>query len=141
MKFPRNARIFRGQLDAAPFLSVFFLLVMFLLIGSLLYTPGVQVELPRELSAKQNLPGVAGPTVAVAMDKNGRYYFQDQLVSPETLKARLETAAKATHPPPTIVISADREVPYEKVIHLALLARSAGISNALFATLPRVFPP
>ena len=26
MKFPRNARIFRGQLDAAPFAAVFFLL-------------------------------------------------------------------------------------------------------------------
>ena len=33
MKFPRNARIFRGQLDAAPFAAVFFLLVIFLMAG------------------------------------------------------------------------------------------------------------
>jgi len=34
MKFPRNARIFRGQLDAAPFAAVFFLLVLLLMLGT-----------------------------------------------------------------------------------------------------------
>ena len=47
MKFPRNARIFRGQLDAAPFASVFFLLVIFVMLGSVLQTPGVRVDLPQ----------------------------------------------------------------------------------------------
>jgi hypothetical protein len=42
MKFPRNARIFRGQLDAAPFAAVLFLLVIFLMLGSLVYTTGSQ---------------------------------------------------------------------------------------------------
>ena len=42
MKFPRNARIFRGQLDAAPFAAVFFLLVIFMMLGSLVYTPGAR---------------------------------------------------------------------------------------------------
>lgn len=40
MRFARNARIFRGQLDAAPFAAVFFLLVIFMMLGSLVYTPG-----------------------------------------------------------------------------------------------------
>ena len=45
MKFPRNARITRGLQDAAPYASVFFLLVLFVMLGSLVYTPGVQVPL------------------------------------------------------------------------------------------------
>ena len=44
MKFPRNARIFRGQLDAAPFAAVFFLLVIFMMLGSLVYTPGARLR-------------------------------------------------------------------------------------------------
>jgi len=40
MKFPRNARIFRGQLDAAPFAIVFFLLVLFLMLASLVSLDG-----------------------------------------------------------------------------------------------------
>ena len=47
MKFPRNARILRGQLDFAPFASVFFLVIIFVSLGSLVYTPGVRVEVPR----------------------------------------------------------------------------------------------
>jgi biopolymer transport protein ExbD len=73
MKFPRNARIFRGQLDAAPFATVFFLLVIFLMLGSLVYTPGVRLNLP----TGENLPGTDRPSVAVAMDANGRLYYEN----------------------------------------------------------------
>ena len=59
MKFPRNARILRSQLDAAPFAAVFFLLVMFMMLGSLIYTPGARLEL--------QLPGsLPGPRVCRA---------------------------------------------------------------------------
>ena len=57
MKFPRNARIFRGRLDVAPFAAVFFLLATFLLLGSLVYTPGVRLELPEA----DDLPGTDKP--------------------------------------------------------------------------------
>ena len=40
MKFPRNARILRSQLDAAPFAAVFFLLVIFMMLGSLVLYAG-----------------------------------------------------------------------------------------------------
>ena len=54
MKFPRSARIFRGHLDVAPFASVFFLLVIFALLGALIYTPGIPVEL--QLPEANDLP-------------------------------------------------------------------------------------
>ena len=34
MRFPRSVKPFRGQLELAPFLSVFFLLAILLLFGS-----------------------------------------------------------------------------------------------------------
>ena len=37
MKLPRNAKIFSGQLDAAPFAAIFFLLVLFVLLGLLVW--------------------------------------------------------------------------------------------------------
>jgi biopolymer transport protein ExbD len=45
MRFARHATIFRGPLDAAAVASVLFLLFIFLLLSSLLYTPGVLVRL------------------------------------------------------------------------------------------------
>jgi biopolymer transport protein ExbD len=133
MKFPRNARILRSPFDVAPFAAVFFLLAIFLMLGGLVYTPGVRIEPP----LADGLPGTDKPTVAVAVDASGRYYFANQIVSEAQLKDDLRNAAKKSHEPLTLVIRADKTVTYDQLIHLTLLAREAGISNALGATLPR----
>jgi biopolymer transport protein ExbD len=44
MRFARQATIFRGPLDPGAAVGVLFLLVIFMLLGSLLYTPGVLVK-------------------------------------------------------------------------------------------------
>ena len=135
MKFPRSVKIFRGQLDAAPFAGVFFLLVMFLLLASLMHTPGVKIKLP----VAADLPGADGPTLTVAVDANGRFYFENQLISEGELSKRLGAAAKKTSKPLTIVVQADEAVRNDTLIHLTLLARDAGIYEAMLATLPRPF--
>ena len=137
MKFPRNARIFRGQLDAAPFAAVFFLLVIFMMLGSLVYTPGARLEL--QLPRADGLPGTDKPTVSVAVDGDGRLYYENQWIEENDLRGRLREAAKKSPEPLTIVIQADKSVNYETCLHLALLARDAGISEALLATLPRAY--
>lgn len=133
MKFPRNARIFRGQLDAAPFAAVFFLLVIFMMLGSLLYTPGVHIQLP----AGDNLAGTDQPTVKVAIDANGRLFFENQIIDQEQLRIRLRQAAKAAAEPLTLLILADKAATYDMAVQLALVARDANITNAILATLPR----
>jgi biopolymer transport protein ExbD len=135
MKFPRNARIFRGQLDAAPVAAVLFLLVIFVMLGSLTYTPGVRLQLP----AATDLPGIDKPTVAVAIDANGRFYFANQVIEEIELGSRLRLASTASTEPLTLLIQADKAVSYERLVRLTLLARGAGISNAWLATLPRPF--
>jgi biopolymer transport protein ExbD len=137
MKFPRNARILRGHLDAAPFVSVLFLVVIFVMAGSLLYTPGVRVELPQG----EGLPGTDQPTVAVAVDANGRLYFQNQVVDGVQLQSRLREAAAHSPAPLTLVIMADKAVTTESLVNLTLLATNAGIYHHLLATRPSMFTP
>ena len=137
MKFPRNARIFRGQLDVTSFVTVFFLLALFLMLASLVYTPGVRVELP----VASDLPGTDKPTVKVALDKEGRLYFKDQTIAEEDLKAGLQQAVRTSAEPLTLLILMDKEVTYESWLRLTLLARDAGISESLLATLPRAIAP
>ena len=77
MKFPRNARIFRGQLDASPFVGVLFLVAIFLLLNSsLVFVPGVAIKLPEAA----DLPGVIGPTFTVVVDSNRHFYFRSQII-------------------------------------------------------------
>lgn len=56
MKFPRNVRVFKGELNAAPLVSVLFLLILFILFASLVYTPGIPVKLDDSPGQTNGLP-------------------------------------------------------------------------------------
>src|SRR5438105_1110307 len=110
MRFPRNTRIFRGQLDAAPFAGVFFLLLIFVLLNSaLVFTPGVPIQLPEAV----NLPGTANRTLVVAVDETGQLYFENQIIGPERFKEKLQSAVSEAPQPLTLVVQADRKVIHE----------------------------
>ena len=134
MRFPRNARILRSQLDAAPFAAVFFLLVMFMMLGSLIYTPGARVEL--QLPRADGLVGTDKPTVSVAIDADGRLYYENQWIEEKALGVRLKEVASKSPEPLTLVVQADKSVTHDRLMRLTLLARDAGFREALLATLP-----
>ena len=132
MKFPRHARLLRSQLDAAPIASVLFLLVIFVMLGSHVYVPGVQVRLP----AANDLPGTDRPTVTVALDAGNRLYFKDKLITEAELKLSLREAVKNSPEALTLVVQADAAVTHENLVRLDLLARDAGLREALHAVRP-----
>ena len=131
MRFPHHTKIFRGQLDAAPFIGVFFLLVILMLLASgFVFIPGVRIELPQAA----DLPGINGPTVVVAVDEEGHFYFENQLCDEATLKQRLIIAVARSPQPLTLVVQADRKAQVDIVnVRLPTLARSAGIHQLLQA--------
>jgi biopolymer transport protein ExbD len=137
MRFRRNARMLRGQLDAAPYAAVFFLLVIFMMLGSLIYTPGARLEL--RLPQASGLPGTDKPPVYVAIDADGRLYYENQFIEENDLRRQLQAVVKKSPEPLTLVVWADKAVSYENCLRLATLAREAGISEATLATLPRPY--
>jgi biopolymer transport protein ExbD len=120
----------------APFAAVFFLLTLFLLLTSLVYTPGVSLQLP----VADDLPGTDKPSVAVAIDANGRLYFENQLIEEEELSRRLSQAVRESKVPLLLLVQADKAVTYDRLIRLTMLGRKAGIASAWLATLPRPIP-
>lgn len=139
MKFPRNARIFRGHLDVAPFAGMFFLLIIFVLLSSLVYTPGFLIRLSQAPAG--DMSGVSGPTVAVALDPNGQLYYENQPIQREELRRRLIKEAQKSREPLTLVIMEDRDVTHDMEIRLVELARDpkVGINQVLWKTRPRLF--
>jgi biopolymer transport protein ExbD len=139
MKFPRNTRLLRSPFDIAPFAAVFFLLVIFVMLAVFLPVAGIPLQLPiSDGSPGKELPGTDRPSVAVAIDSGGRFYFENQIVGEAQLKSSLSNAVKNSRSPLTLVIHADKAVMLEQLTRLTLSARDAGITNALIATLPRV---
>jgi biopolymer transport protein ExbD len=139
MKFPRNVRIYRGQLDIAPYAGVFFLLVIFLLLISLVYTPGFLITLSDAPAA--DVSGVEGPIEAVAVDPTGQLYYENQPIQKDELRRRLIWASQKSSEPLTLVIEADKAVTHEMEVQLAILARDpkVHVRQVLWKTLPRIF--
>jgi len=137
MRYPRNAKIFRGQLDAAPFAGVFFCLLLFILLASnLVFTPGVKIN----LAQANDLPGVTNPSLVVAVSANGAYYFRNRSIAEGKLKEELRGAvleAKGDNENLVLVALLDEEVDGQALVRLAQLAREAGIMEMLQATRPR----
>jgi biopolymer transport protein ExbD len=131
MKFPRNAKIFRGQLDLAPLAGIFFLLVIFFLLhSSLVFTAGVRIQLPS--SGDSPLPGLAGPSAVVVMDSNGELYFENQVIKLAELQKSLRQLAEK-HRDITLVLQADKSVRLESLVQLSRLAAEAGIHDVWLA--------
>jgi biopolymer transport protein ExbD len=138
MRFPRNARIFRGHLDAAPIASVFFLLALFILLNSsLVFPPGIRIELPKAGFEWASTPD---PFLVVALDAGGQLYFEQQVVTEDKLRTRLINAVKKNQGPVALVVQADKAVTLESWLRLSQLAREAGIHETLMATRPPLFP-
>jgi biopolymer transport protein ExbD len=134
MKFPRNARVTKGSLEAAPWAAVMFLLVIFIMLGGLLYTPGVHVQLP----VTDELPGTDKLPVTVAMDATGQLFFENQRVTNESaLTNRLREIIQAAPEKPALVVQADKSVSYENLVRLMQLGRSVGFETTVLATLQR----
>lgn len=220
MRYPRNVKIFRGGIDAAPFAGLFFVLVLLMMLFySHIFFPGVPIELAPEIeqpelsarlvkvlrsgevrflgeqleaeglekellrrSQEGTLPkrlvleaergadallvdrvekalagagiaiklpgdrlelpedagfaGAANPVVVVAVNLNGQIFFQHQQVREELLQERLTLAVERATAPVTLLVMADRMVPYHRIISLSRIARRAGVTKIQLATRP-----
>lgn len=133
MKLPRNSKVFRGQLDVAPVVGVFFLLLIFLLLQNYItFVPGVPVRLPEGA----NLSGFRGPAMAVTVDRDGQLFFDNQQLTRAEMRKQMGAAAGRSELPLTLLVQADRAVTYGVLMELNLMARESGIYDVFHVVKP-----
>jgi biopolymer transport protein ExbD len=139
MRLPRNLKIFRGQLDAAPFAGVSFLILLFVVMQSkLVFTPGIPIDLP-EVPAGS--PGAPNATVIVAIDRSGQIYYESQaVISVADLRARLRNAVQQSREPLILEVQADKAATLEMTAPVLALAGELGMPQALLVTRARTEP-
>lgn len=109
--------------------TVLLLLIFYLLLsGSFLLQPGVALELP---TSRLLLPAMQNPLVVTVTGGAGAaVYFEDRVIAPAQLAARLESRRGASR---QVVIKADEEAPLALVAEVTELALLNGFSVALAA--------
>jgi biopolymer transport protein ExbD len=123
MRYARNAKIFRGQVDAAPFAGVFFLLLLFLLLfNTHVFIPGVRVDLggqpaPPELTAR-----------IVKVLRSGEINFEGSKYSYSQLQSELQERAQKGQVPARLIFDSEPGTPEELVNQVRDLVSGMGIA-------------
>lgn len=121
-----------NEINMTPLVDVMLVLLIVFIITVPVMHHSFKLELPHESHVEQQLKP---DTIQIAVEADGRYRYNDEYVCDNILASRLEKAA-LQKPQPEIHISGDKNVRYERVIHLMSLAQKASLTKIGFVTTP-----
>ena len=129
MRRSRTVRPY-DDLSVTPLLDLAWVLLLVFIIMATATVQGISVALPRA----SNAPSLARPrTHAITVTADGRLYFDTTPVTPNELRLRLQQL-KAVDADPPIVVKGDAAVPYEKVVAVLDVVKSAKVTNVGLVT-------
>lgn len=133
MKLTRTSNISFGWLYVFPLLDVLFLLIFFLLLSSnFVLQPGISVTVP--FSRFTLGPEPNQQIISITGGPNPVIYMRDQKVTIHQLGPALDETKREGR---SIVIKADRQVPYDLVMAVTNAALERGITSVALATTPQ----
>lgn len=133
-------KIFKGFPMLAPYISVFFILLLFIMIGSQ-FTPisGINIDLPvahtKTIDATRRF--------IVTVDKNGVIYFNDvpipsmDVLRRHIVEGMMNVGRRENQELESLVIRADRVNSLETIAQLFSLAEELNINAVLMASSPK----
>ena len=122
-----------GAPDLIPFVNVFFLLLVFFMIGSS-FVPisGIPVNLPEAPSVSK----YSARKYIITLDRNGRIYFNDEMVDNlKQLRGKLRAfvARNADDERESVVLRADRSNNFETISQIMALAEELHLNMFILA--------
>ncbi len=122
----------RGQMadiNMTPMIDVMLVLLIIFMVAAPMLTTGVDVNLPESRTGK-NLESEA---LVVTLVRDGRIEFEKHFVQEGVLKAQLRQRAAESRKRP-VMVRADLNIPYGRVIAVVDAIREAGFTQVGFVT-------
>ncbi|HNX94927.1 MAG TPA: ExbD/TolR family protein [Holophaga sp.] len=122
----------RGQMadiNMTPMIDVMLVLLIIFMVAAPMLTTGVDVNLPESRTGK-NLESEA---ITVSLAADGRLQFDNQFVQEPALKKLLRERASEGRKRP-VLVRADHNIPYGRVIAVVDAIREAGFTQVGFVT-------
>jgi biopolymer transport protein ExbD len=122
-----------ADINVTPLVDVMLVLLIIFMITAPLMSHKVKVELPQASLNEKVAPD--RPPVTVAVQANGRVYWNDEPVSNDLLESRLAVLAQEV-PQRQVDIRADNVTKYAVIAEVVKKARLAGIRKIGFVSTP-----
>ncbi|HJV73050.1 MAG TPA: biopolymer transporter ExbD [Noviherbaspirillum sp.] len=124
---------FNPEINTTPLVDVMLVLLIIFIITIPVMNHSVKIDLPRASSQ----PNEAKPeNINLAIDAEGKVYWNADVVDAIQMQSRIDEAAKLT-PQPELHIRAERTTQYEKVAQVMAAAQSGGLGKIGFVTDPQ----
>jgi biopolymer transport protein ExbD len=112
-------------INVTPLVDVVLVLLIILMVSAnYIVSRSMKVDLPKTSTSDE--PAATPSTVV--LQKDGTLYFNDEVIEEAELLKQLKVAA-GTAPDLTLVVSADKDVPHGKVVHLLDATKAAGVQK------------
>jgi biopolymer transport protein ExbD len=114
-----------SSINITPLVDIFLvLLIIFMITSSVIDQREIALQVPKAANAGQQAPKASG----LVVDKDGNTYLDGQQLDTASIAAVLRGAV-ARDPEHQVLIGADRELQYQKVVDIIDLVRGAGITK------------
>jgi len=125
-----------ADINVVPYIDVMLVLLVIFMVTAPLLQQGVSVDLP-QASAKA-LPSTEKEPIVVSVDKEGRLYLNisdspSAIITSQDLTLRV-MADLERHPKRKVLVKADKQVDYGKVIGAMVLLQKAGAPSVGLVT-------
>jgi len=124
-----------ANINMTPLIDLMLVLLIIFMVAAPMLTTGVDVNLP-ESKTGRNLQTEA---LTVTLERDGRIQFEDTFVQEGVLRARLRQEAAGNRKRP-VLVRADQNIPYGRVIAVVDAIREAGFTQVGFVTQPLPVP-
>ena len=122
-----------NEINMTPLVDVMLVLLIIFIITVPVMKHAISVELPSSTALRQT---IKPETIALSVDAQGGYFWNQNPVSEQELERLLEIEA-AKSPQPELHIRGDKAVRYEFVVQAMAQARQAGLHKIGFVTEPK----
>ena len=138
----RRGRKLMGEINVVPYIDVMLVLLIIFMITAPLLTQGIKVELPK--AGAEPLPDDLlreHQPLVLSIDKQGRYYLNigkdHERPLAENLIADRVGVVLRREPKTPVLVKADRNVAYGRVVTGMVLLQQAGAEQIGFITDPK----
>ena len=123
MMFQRKRRVRALQINVVPLIDVLCFLVVFFMLFSSLKTnqTGININLPKA----ETVTSTKDSQVIVSIDRDGQVFFEGRAMSNPAMQEEVRRAVDS-NPETLVIIKADRQVLYDKIVQAMDVVRKVG---------------
>ncbi|HEV2611786.1 MAG TPA: biopolymer transporter ExbD [Noviherbaspirillum sp.] len=123
---------FNPEINTTPLVDVMLVLLIIFIITIPVMNHGVKIDLPRASTQPND---IKPDSINLAIDAEGKLFWNTEVVDLAQLQTRIEEAAKKS-PQPELHLRAERTTQYEKVAEVMAAAQAGGLEKIGFVTDP-----